>query len=295
MDHLDGLFLKPYDQLSLEEIEDAKNFLEDFRKQKKMVLYRREDRKSIAYKIKRKYQINRKAGVKRTDTIKDYIREVKERTRTKSKYSHFWHKADYNEKYFFFPLHYHCESILTFRNAQFWRQEWIVEYVARLLPDGYKLYVKPHPEWKMSFPYTALKEISKFSNIVLIDPDEHSHKLIENSSAVVVISSTAGFEAILYRKPVVCLGKVFYRGLGMTVDVDNLWDLSDALNKALRFELKNEDIIRFIASLEASSYEGKTLYDFGQNGEKLFLDDENIKIVVDAYIDFSRRISGKLK
>jgi hypothetical protein len=292
MDYLDSLVVKPYDQLSLEEIEDAKRFLEDFRKQKKMALYHRENKENIPYKIKRKYQKDRERGVKRIDTIKYYIQAVKERTIKKAKYSHLWHKADYTEKYIFFPLHYHCESILTFRNAQFWRQEWIVEYVARSLPDGYKLYVKPHPAYKMSFPYNALKEITKISNVVLIDPGEHPHRLIENSSAVVVIASTTGFEAILYGKNVVCLGKVFYRGLGLTIDVDNLWDLSDALNKALGFELKNEDVIRFISSLKASSYEGKTLYDFGPNGEKLFLDDGNIKKVVDAYVDFSRRIGG---
>ena len=298
MDYLNSLVVKPYDQLSFEDINDAKNFLEDFRKQKKMVLYHRENKENIFYKIKRKYQMDRKAGGRRIDTIKDYIQEVKKRTIKKAKYSHLWHKADYNEKYFFYPLHYHCESILTFRNAQFWRQEWIVEYVARSLPDGYKLYVKPHPASKTSFPYNALKEITKISNVVLIEPGEHSHKLIENSSAVVVIASTTGFEAILYGKPAVCLGKVFYSGVGMTIDVDDLWELPDALNKALGFELKNEDVIRFISSLKASSYEGKTLYDFGPNGEKLFWDDENIKMVVDAYVDFSRRIkeeSGKLK
>ncbi len=292
-DYVNSLEIKKYSDLTKKEIKESKNYLKSFRSDREMVLkLGKRPKENLINKFIKKYKRDKRLGKKRREKLQDYMSYIANNIipsitskMSKIRYKKLWEKPKPKEKFFFFPLHYHCESILTFRNPQFWKQEWIVEYVARCLPEEYKLYVKPHPEWNASFPYDELKEISKIANVKLIDPNENSHKLIRKSSAVVVVSNTTGYEAILHGRPVVCLGKVYYRDLGFTIDVSNLCDLSKKLNKALDYDLKEKDIIRFVNGFQ-KQYDGYTRGDYGQNGEPLFLKDKNIEKVAKAIIDF---------
>jgi len=286
-DYVNSLNVKDFNELSKKEIEEARLFLYKFKDKSKMVLKAEKKTKgNILHRFRRKYHRDRIKDKSRLKTFKESFKYMTPHI-SKFKYSSLWETPKSGEKFFLFPLHFHCESILTYRNPQFWRQEWIVEYVARMLPDGYKLYVKGHPEWNTNFPYSSLKEISKISNVRLIEPNYNSHELIKKSSAVVVISNTTGYEAIIYGKPVVCLGKVYYRDLGFTIDVNNLWKLSERLNEAINYELKKKDIIRFVNAFQ-NQYDGYLRWDRGPNGELLCLDDKNIKRIVNAIVDFSQ-------
>ena len=44
------------------------------------------------------------------------------------------------------------------------------------------------------------------------------NKLIEHSTAVCVVTSQVGFEALIYGKDVHVFGRPFYSGLGLTID-----------------------------------------------------------------------------
>lgn len=291
-DIIENLVIKKYEDLSQEEIDRAYQYLEKFLDNKQMISYPFTHGDNIFKRVKRKYKLDKQLGTSRTEMFCDYVLNIKhalKRPIVASKYKQLWQSPNPSEKYVFFPLHYHKESILTIRNQQFWKQEWIVEYCARVLPDNYKLYVKPHPHWPYSFPYESLKQISQISNVRLINPSSNSHDLIKKSSAVIVIASSTGFESILYQKPVVCLGKVYYRGYGLTIDVDNLWNLPNAIQMALGTSLPEKDTIRFIAGFQ-SCYRGKNMFTFGPRNEKLFLDDDNISCCVDAILDYTDKI-----
>lgn len=160
----------------------------------------------------------------------------------------------------FLPLHMPIDSQITVRAPQFSEQGYVVGLVARSLPDGMTLYVKEHPAAK---GYTSLgilwSILRSHENVRLIDPDINAHDIIANAKLVVVINSTVGWEALLYGKPVVVLGNVFYRGWGVTFDVVDLFDLRKVIVEALESQIPMEKVERFLHMTYAASYPGAAI------------------------------------
>lgn len=185
------------------------------------------------------------------------------------------------EPYYFFPLHLMDDSAITIRAPQFQRQEEVVQYIAeRVLPWGTKLYVKPHPAAMHAYSYDMLSRIAKIPNVRLIDARIPAPGLIADSKAVIVINSTVGFEAVLYGKPVIALGKVFYRGWGVTTDVDQLADLRLAVARAVDRPVDMERVYRFLQACFDATFEAH-LTDQTP---------ENLKLLTDALVDKARNL-----
>ena len=80
----------------------------------------------------------------------------------------------------------------------------------------------------------------------LVSPHTSSHELIERAEAIAVISSTVGLEALLYDKPVLTLGRPYYGGFGVTLDVDSFAEIRERVPALLRFRPDPERIRRFL-------------------------------------------------
>jgi hypothetical protein len=161
-----------------------------------------------------------------------------------------------SDKYIFLPLHLAMESQLTVRAQPYANQEFLVEYVARSLPQGYKLYVKEHPDVLGSFSLRMLRRIGRIGNVVLVRPSTHPHDLIANAAAIATINSTAGFEALLFLKPVIVFGHAFYRGYGATYDVESLYDLDRVIKGALQKTIVKDTMMNVITAIRKASYNG---------------------------------------
>lgn len=182
--------------------------------------------------------------------------EAKRITRTISANKFYKKLSDLkNEKYFYFPLHFPEDSQLIVRGKPFMSQEFIVEVVSRYIPYPYKLVVKEHPHSRGFYNLKMLKKIHDLHNVILLPPLTNSHLITPNASAVIVINSTVGFEALLYKKPVITLEDSFYRGLGVTLDVKHLSDLEFLMPKALNWKVTDEMLNKFLLSLYNSSYD----------------------------------------
>lgn len=97
------------------------------------------------------------------------------------------------------------------------------------LEDAFIL-VKTHPE----SPSTNAKEIQEIlGESGRIISDCAIHPLIEISDIVVVRNSTVGLEALLYDKPVICLGQSAYSHKGFTYDVEDKTQLLITLRNIL--------------------------------------------------------------
>ena len=275
----DELKLERYDELSSAEVKGALDFISKFRNKGTIVKLKESKSKNI---LKRfiDYFFEQKQNSNFLLAIKITYKAVFSKLKKNILYPRLYKLPDSNDKFFFFPLHYHAESRLTLRDPHCWRQEFIVEYVARSLPRGYKLYVKPHPEWPTQFPYDGLKIISKISNIVLVPPSYRSIDLIKKSEAVIVINSTVGFEGLMHGKSVIVLGTEFYSDAGIAYDVKNLRDLPKIINGSAMKGVKEEYLICFVnAFLNAN-----------RKGDFYNLNDKNIKLFVDGILDY---IGGK--
>jgi capsule polysaccharide modification protein KpsS len=118
---------------------------------------------------------------------------------------------DYRKmKYFFYPLQLSKEAALTYMNP-FIDQFALIEDIAKALPAGTKLIVKPHGHWRCAdIPIDVISKFAKNKDIIMVDPDADTYDLIRNSTAVLTIESTVGFEALVLGKEVVCFGNAFY-------------------------------------------------------------------------------------
>lgn len=135
--------------------------------------------------------------------------------------------------YVYFPLHdtedYKIKRIVP----QFADQAPVIESLAAALPPGYDLVLKEHPASVGQNRLALLRRLSRPGNVRLVPPRTSSHDLIRNADAVAVISSTVGLEALLYEKPVLTLGRPFYSGFGVTVDIESVAELPEGVPEVL--------------------------------------------------------------
>jgi capsular polysaccharide export protein len=86
-------------------------------------------------------------------------------------------------------------------------------------PDAFIVY-KPHPDVVAGLrgASAAERDARQFCDAVVTEASMHS--LLQQVDEVHVMTSLAGFEALLRNKPVVCWGDPFYAGWGLTRDAE---------------------------------------------------------------------------
>ena len=185
------------------------------------------------------------------------------------------------DEYVFFPLHLGSDSAITIRAPHYEDQEALVEYLARrTLPTGTTLYVKPHVGARDAYAVPMMVRLRRMPGVRLIDPRVNSHDLIAGARAMVVINSTVGFESLFHLKPVVVLGRVFYRGFGVTTDVDNPGDVGRLLRRAMEQPPDREAVLRFLHACHRATSPGR----FGDPSS------ENIERVAGAILAKAARL-----
>jgi len=113
------------------------------------------------------------------------------------------------EKYVLYPLHFQPEASTLVLAPYYLDQLALIENMAKSLPVGYRLYVKEHFTSQGRRPFSFYKRIKKTFGVRLLGPHEDSWQLIQNASAIAVITGTMGWEALLFEKPVITFGEVF--------------------------------------------------------------------------------------
>lgn len=122
----------------------------------------------------------------------------------------FYRKPILDNSFYLYPLHFHPESSTSLLAPDYIDEFNVVRSIAFSLPFGSFLYVKDH---KSAAGYPDLKfykAISRLPNVKLIHYDENTKELIRHSRGIITLSSTVGYEALLFNKPVYILGRVFY-------------------------------------------------------------------------------------
>jgi capsular polysaccharide export protein len=104
----------------------------------------------------------------------------------------------------------------------------LVRFVARNIPsDKFRIVVKDHPIDRAVFPFERFRGSleKEFNNIVFVR-NTPSIPLSRMAEAVVTINSTVGWEAVLCRKPVFCLGRAWYAKPGVANSVSSQDDFA---------------------------------------------------------------------
>jgi len=188
-------------------------------------------------------------------------------------------KAVENEPFFFFPLHLEPEASTLILAPYYVNQIATIANIAKSIPAGSRLYVKEHISSFGRRPLSYYKAIRRLPNVRLISPFEDSHELIKNALTSIVLSSTVGWEAILYEKPVIVLGNAFYNASGLAHIVKHPDEIPNAIEKyVFNYKADRESLLKFLVALKKGSHPG--LFDVPHmHADNRVMTEENIEML----------------
>ncbi len=138
--------------------------------------------------------------------------------------------------YFLYPIHMQPEASTLVLAKYYVDQLATIVNISKTLPLGVYLYVKEHKSALGERFLSFYNQLKKYPNIKLIPHDENTFNLIKHSKGVITLSSTVGWEALFYKKPVLVLGDVFYNGTGLTKKILSFDELSKEVNLVIKKE-----------------------------------------------------------
>jgi hypothetical protein len=164
---------------------------------------------------------------------------------------------DVRQKYVYFPLSVDNEKEILFSSPLLTNQFEIIRNIARSLPIGYKLLVKEHPNqsnhnWRS---VTFYKKILNLPNVFPIHPSFSTKELFENSSLVITISGSSGFEAAFFSKPSLLFSSLGYAILSSVGIVNSFEELSEKIKHFISLKIDNNELCKYISELEKNCFE----------------------------------------
>jgi hypothetical protein len=189
------------------------------------------------------------------------------------------------EKYVLFPLHFQPEATTLVQAPLYVDQLALLRDIAASLPVDHRLYVKEHVSSRGRRPLGFYDAIRAIPAARLLGPDEDTWTLIREASVVAVITGTVGWEGLMFEKPVVTFGDIFFN-LHPSVyrageaPKDRWFDIFKRAATAHSHD--REMVLMMIAALQNSTYPG---FIASPSTFREALDPANIALLVDALAD----------
>lgn len=202
-------------------------------------------------------------------------------------YKNIYSSFNIEEKYVLFFLHYEPDLATLVFAPYFKDQIELIKKISFSLPLGYKLYVKEHPLMYKKKIHSYLSSLSKIPQVRLLKDSEQNSKLIDNCSAFISITGSAGWEAIIRKKPVIIFGDSFYN-IFPHIFKFKCWEEFNALIiEAINTDVNRlEDYDLFIKYIVIANYKltfKGNWYNFFRTGVE---NDNNIKSVIKSFKGF---------
>ena len=194
------------------------------------------------------------------------------------------------DKYYYYSLHLEPEATITYLSDQlFSNQINLIKNIAAQLPVGVYLYVKDHPHafgYRNYYDYLQLQNVP---NIKLLERSIPGKLVISGSLGVFTINGTAGFEAVMLKKPVYCFARTYYSFYSGVRYIDNVKDIKHILYED-DIKIDQSDLYAYVNAYLDSLYLGK-LWFFRDPKcyPELDLHKES-ELFVDSFIDYISRI-----
>lgn len=162
------------------------------------------------------------------------------------------------ERYLLYPLHFHPESSTSIL-AGAWLDEYeVLRNIAFNLPEGLRLYIKDHVS---AWAYPNLdfyRRLLALPNVRLLPPEAPTKKLIRCAEAVITLTSTVGYEALLLKRRVFLFGEVFYAFHKGVTRVNTPAKFHEFLRAQLAMPVDWDDTYNedFVCAYHASTHSG---------------------------------------
>lgn len=155
-----------------------------------------------------------------------------------------------NERFAYYPLHYEPEIATMLLAPYYTNQLELIRAAAHALPFYMLLYVKDHPAMVGYRPYSYYREIMAIPNVRLVDAKIPGHELSRRAALTVTISGTGGWESVLFGKPVITFGDVFYNDIPGVAQCRNFEELPYIVRKQLEtFRYDEEGVVKYLSAL----------------------------------------------
>jgi len=162
------------------------------------------------------------------------------------------HVAD--EPFYLYPLHFHPESSTSILAGGYLDEYEVIRNLAFNLPEGARLYVKDHISAQGYQSLAFYRRLVSLPNVTLLHPGAPTKELIKKSIAVITLTSTVGYEAVLLKKPVYLLGHVFYKFHPLVTLLDSPSRIHDVLSQKKEWPLTADELDRYNSSFVASYF-----------------------------------------
>ena len=198
--------------------------------------------------------------------------------------SRLFESPDYNEKYVLCLLMKQPEASTIAKAPYYLDQIHFVHNLSKSLPVGYRLYVKPHYNDFGNHSYKYFKTMSQRPNIKMLSVYSNNHELVKNCSLVVTINGTVGWEGLLFEKPVITFGNVFFNSFPLVNRVTDTKQLPYMVKDLIRnYKPDKELLYKYIIANYKGSYEGTPIIPILD--KKLSTDPQNIKKIATGLAD----------
>src|SRR3989338_2731721 len=123
--------------------------------------------------------------------------------------------------------------------------------------EDYALFpLQLEPEMSHTLFAPFYNELKKIPNVKLIHPETSNFELIKNSKLIVAITSTAAWEGVLLKKPVITFGNVFYNAMPMVKKCVAIETLPEIVKSQLEnFKYDEQALLNLIAAIYKESTE----------------------------------------
>lgn len=176
--------------------------------------------------------------------------QLRKKARKLIGFENLYEKPNKNERYAFYPLHTEPEQAILDYAPMYINQTALIEQIARSLPIDMKLYIKDHPTMAFKRKKSFYKKLLHIPNVKIIDHRTKSFDLIKDSSLIITTTSTAGWEALFLKKPVITLGNVYYNifpSVKKCTEIEKLYEL--VKEQMENFEFDDESFTKLVASV----------------------------------------------
>ena len=202
---------------------------------------------------------------------------------------HFYDTPSLEEKFLLYPLHFHPESSTSVLAGAYLNEYEVIRNIAFSLPQGIRLYVKDHLSAWGYQPFDFYRKIKNLPNVYLLEPNSPTKEIIKKSIGVVTLTSTVGYEALLLKKRVFLLGRVFYEFHKGVIKINDPMRVGSVFSEKINDPINWTDEYNnnFICAYYYSTYSG-TL-------NLMLKNDEAKKLAKNVYPEIMKCIDSKNK
>jgi len=161
--------------------------------------------------------------------------------------------------FIYFPLHKEPERFLGIGAPYYSNQKQMIEYIAKSIPIGYKLFVRDHPSmlkttmWARSIDY--YREILELPNVEIIHSEFDVKKVFRKCSLVITINGTSSLEAAIRNKPSIVLVKTDFSDISSVQKLEKLEDLPKMIKEGIEMKVQPSEVSIAMDKLYKNSIE----------------------------------------